>query len=1049
MTDRHGTPDPQDDFVHLHARSWYSFRRGGSSPDALVKQALANGNSAVAITDYMSVAGCVPLQAAARAVGIDAIIGAEINLDGYPLVLLAATNAGYATLNRLISRGFEDPNQTVHLADLRDDHDDLFLLTGGRDGYLRSLLEAGRPQSALEWVKTLSGIAAGRVFVEVSSHQREGEGRVISKLLSLSKTARLPAVISNDVRYATPEDAARYDALILSRHRLTVHDDHPERLWTREAWLKPRADLEQLFFSPQPFLNTLEIARECRVDLIPGRVQSPRAKLPSGTDPDHELERLTRAGIKRRYPPTKWREAITLMERELETIGSLGLAEFFLVVAEVTTAAQTMGIRTAGRGSAASSIVVYALGIAHADPLLFRLRFERFLNPGRFAGGREAPDIDVDVQSERRQELIEWVTQRFAGSTAMAANFNTYAIRGATRDVARMLGWSHEAAGDLTKALPYNARPRSIRRHATAIEAVVGSSPLLDVLQTLVERLDDCPRDLGLHSGGMLLARDSIYQHSAVKRSANGTLQTFLDKRTAEANGLVKLDLLGLLTLDVLQTTVDLLEREGTTVNLERLDLDDPLIYAGIKDGKVIGLFQIESPAQQALLAQLQPERFLDLVAQVALIRPGPIQALSVRPYIRRRNGVERTSYPHPSLEPVLRQTYGLMVFQDQAIETAQVICGMDIEEADRFRKLVSRARDRDDMENMREEFLRRAVKTHHDLSADLASEIFEMIAGFSGYGFPLSHSVAFAITAAHTAYLKTRYPAAFLAAVMQHAPGMYPRLTITEEAKRLGVPVLPASLESSAARFALERKGEQLGIRLPLSAIEGISEETARAILIERQRQTFNNLEDFCQRTRLAANALSALAQSGALDGFGNRRDVLWQIGILGERLPSQASQAQVRLFTAPLVTEDDLAWLEELDENEIVAWDITTTRTSLTTHPMELIRADLQATGVRRLDQIYDGQRCAIAGLVIARQRPETARGFVFLYMEDETGHCQGIIHPELWAALANDLRSRALILSGRVQRLRGWKTMVIETVMPLEVLVARESEMAYFMR
>ncbi len=1039
---------PSGGFAHLHARSWYSFRRGASSPDALVKQALENSDEAVAVTDYMSVAGCVPLQAAARAAGIRAIIGAEVNLEGFPIVMLAASNAGYATINRLISRGFEQPEEQISLNDLRDDHSDVIILTGGRESKLRALLEAGQPHTALEWLKLLSELAPKRVFVEVSSHGREGEVRMVSRLLSLSRTARIPAVVTNDVRYATPHDAARYDALILSRQRLTVHDDHPERIWSRDAWLKPRAELEKLIHGKQLYANALTLARECQVDLIPGKVEVPRANLELGIDANGELERLVRLGIRHRYQASKRLQALELMERELQIIKELDLAEYFLVVHEVVEAARVLKIRTAGRGSAASSMVVYALGIAHADPLQFRLRFERFLNPGRFANGREAPDIDLDVQSERRQELIEWVTRRFTGRTAMSANYNCYAIRGATRDVARLLGWSHDTAGDMTGVLPYSGRPRKIRQYREALEMVIGASPLLEVLLSLTERLDDCPRDLGLHSGGMLLARDSIFNHSAVKRSANGTLQTFLDKRTSEASGLVKLDLLGLLSLDVLQTALGLLEGEGVYLRLEDVDLDDPRIYNSLQDGKVIGLFQIESPAQQALLAQLQPTCFLDLVAQVALIRPGPIQALSVRPYIKRRNGLEKITYPHPSLEPVLKQTYGLMVFQDQAIETAQTLCGMSVDEADRFRKLVSKARDREDMEAMRDEFVRRALETHGDLKPEVAEQVFETIAGFSGYGFPLSHSVAFATTAAHTAFLKALHPAAFLAAVLEHAPGMYPRMTITEEAKRLGVPVLPARLEVSGVRFRLEHQAGRLAIRMPLSAVGGVSEAAARVIVLEREHEPFADLEDFFKRVRLPVNTLNVLAKAEVLKCFGSRRDVLWLLGVLAGR-HTPTNQHQDRLLESALISDDDLAWLEDLNEGEAMTWDLQTTRTSLVSHPMALLRPELEALGVKRLDRIFDGQHCTIAGLVIARQHPETARGFVFLYLEDEFSHCQGIVHPNLWEALRPELRSRALMLTGRVQRLKGWKTMVIESVMPIETLVARESEMAYFVR
>jgi error-prone DNA polymerase len=1034
-------------FVHLHTKSWYSFRRGGSSPDALVQQALLNGQTAVGLTDYMSTAGVIPFQVAARAKGLKSIVGAEVLIEGYPLVMLAASQTGFRQINQMISRGFELGDAGVMLEEIREDSSDVFVLTGGCSGRLWELLATTKPHSALEWVKRLLGVFGQRLFVEVSSHLCEGDARMVGKLLGLARTARVHAVMTNDVGYAVPEDAVRLDALILSRHRLQVQDDHTERPSNREAWLKPQQLLEQIVGIPSLFANTVAIANECFVDLLPERIEIPRARLPENTTADLELEGLARAGIKRRYPLEQHKTALKLMSHELEVIEELGLAEYFLVVHEVIEAARAMRIRTAGRGSAASSIVVYALGIAHADPLKFRLRFERFLNTGRFVNKREAPDIDVDVQSERRQELIEWVTQRFKGQTAMAANINTYGLRNATRDAARLLGWTHDQAGELTRVLPYSGRPRHIRRHTSELEKVAGTSVLLEVLLSLVERLDDCPRDLGLHSGGMLLARDSILNHSAVKRSANGTLQTFLDKRTAEYAGLVKLDLLGLLTLDVLQTAIELLEGLGITVDLEMVDLDDSRIYAGLKDGKVIGLFQVESPAQQALIAQLQPENFLDLVAQVALIRPGPIQAQSVRPYIKRRKGLEKVAYPHSCLEPVLRQTYGVMVFQDQAIETAQVICGMSIDEADKFRKLVSKARDRDDMEAMREVFTSRAKETHADIDHEKANMIFEMVAGFAGYGFPLSHSVAFATTAAHTAYLKALYPAAFLCAVLEHEPGMYPRLTITEEARRLGIVVLPVCLENSGSRFLLEWAGEGLGIRLAFTAIGGLSEAMARVLVAHRQEQAFLSLEDLVRRSKLPKDALFGLARAGALSTFGERRDVLWELGVLENRLAVVLAQAE-GLFQTPVVLSEDLAWLEGLRLEEELEWDLAMTRTS-GVHPLAVLRVGLELAGVRATNRIYDGQRCSVAGLVIARQRPETAGGFLFLLLEDEFGHVQAIVQPELWLLMREVLRARALVVTGKVQRLRGWKTVVVEKAEILETKQALEGEMAYFVR
>ncbi len=1037
-------------FIHLHTKSWYSFRRGGSSPDTLVQQALENGQTAIGLTDYMSTAGVIPFQVAARAKGLKSIIGAEVVIDGYPLVMLAANNAGFRQINQIISRGLEVEERKKRKEESQDswsvllEATDVFVLTGGRSGLLWELLASGKPHSALEWVKRLYSVFGKRLFVEVSSHLCQGDARMVSKLLGLARTARVHAVLTNDVGYAVPEDAVRLDALTLSKHRLQVQDDHSERPSNREAWLKPQPLLEQVVGIPSLFANTVAIAGECHVDLLPERIEIPRARLPENTTADLELEGLARDGIKRRYKPEQHKAALKLMSHELEVIEELGLAEYFLVVHEVIEAARALKIRTAGRGSAASSIVVYALGIAHADPLKFRLRFERFLNTGRFVNKREAPDIDVDVQSERRQELIEWVTQRFAGQTAMAANINTYGLRGATRDAARLLGWTHDQAGELTRVLPYSGRPRNIRRHTNELERVAGQSVLLEVLLSLVERLDDCPRDLGLHSGGMLLARDSILSHSAVKRSANGTLQTFLDKRTAEHAGLVKLDLLGLLTLDVLQTAVELLEAQGMILDLENVDLDDAQIYAGLKDGKVIGLFQVESPAQQALIAQLQPENFLDLVAQVALIRPGPIQAQSVRPYIKRRKGLEKVTYPHSSLEPVLRQTYGVMVFQDQAIETAQTICGMSIDEADKFRKLVSKARDREDMESMREVFTTRAKETHADIDDEKANAVFEMVAGFAGYGFPLSHSVAFATTAAHTAYLKALYPAAFLCAVLEHEPGMYPRLTITQEARRMGIPVLPVNLEESSHRYRLEKVDEALGIRLAFSAVDGISETAARGLVLGKP---YSSLEDLVRRSKLARDALMNLARSDALATFGTRRDVLWELGVLGNRLGLVHSSPEM-LLPIHTVTAEDMAWLEELTIEEALEWDLEVTRTS-GVHPLAPLRPMLEVMGVRRMDKIFDGQRCTVAGLVVARQRPETAKGVVFLLLEDESGHVQAIVKSDTWLEQRQILRSRALLVTGRVQRLRGWKTIMLEEVEVLETAQVREAEMAYFVR
>jgi error-prone DNA polymerase len=1000
----------------------------------LVQAAIANSQSALALTDHMTVAGCVRFQQAARAAGIKAIIGAEVLLESNPIVLLCASNAGYATLCRLLSRA--DQRRTakvdsfVSISDLEDDHTDLFLLTGGRDSFLRSKLELQESHSALEWLKRLNSIMPKRVFVEVSSHRRPSDARIVGRLINLARVAGVPMIASNDVRYATRADLPVYDLLTCVRLGITVHDDHLERPINDEAYLKSESELRELVFEPSAFANTLEIARECSVDLLRDAITPPNAIVPVGETGDTYLERLCRVGLKRRYEPTKIKPALAQLEHELQVIGDLGLSEFFLTVAEVVQFAKSQGIRCSGRGSAASSIVSYLLEISHADPLKHRLVFERFLHYGR----QGTPDIDVDFASSRRQEVIDWITERFAGHTAMTANINTFGLRGAVRDSAKALGWSLEVVNEMTKVLSYYGTPADVAYSRDALESVVGPSTLLEVLLETVVRLDGCPRHLSLHSGGMLLTREPITNFSSTQRSANGTLQVVLDKDDAEAVGLVKLDILGLRTLDVIAGAVDLLEASGISVDVNRLDLEDPRVYDLICRGEVIGLFQVESPGQQQLIAKHQPTSFRDLVAEVALLRPGPIQAEAVHPYVRRRTGLEPITYPHHALEPILESTFGTMIFQDQGLEVAQHFAGMPLDEADRFRKLMSKARDPIQMEAMRDRFVQGSMQTQPDLDLETANKVFDMVRGFTGYGFPRAHSVAFATIAFQTAWLKVYYPAAYLASVMQFEPGMFNRMTLTREAQKSGVPVLPASLEHSGSQFGLEHHQGKLCIRLPLTAVTGVGEDDARAILMERAAQPFTGLEDFVRRVRIGKDVVWALAKANVLEQFGERRNVLWKLGILQNQIQPRLDLPT--LLDLPGIDLDNLPNLELLSELEGAIWDMQSLRTTAASHPMAIIRPNLERAGILRITRANEGIK-TVAGLVIVRQRPMTAKGVVFITLEDESGHCQCIASAELWAVLKRTLQCNALIVTGLIQRRAFWRGLIIHNAVALEAV------------
>jgi error-prone DNA polymerase len=1058
-------------FVHLHVRSWFSFQRGASSPEALVKRALELGQPALALTDFMGVAGVVQFQQAAQKAGIKPIIGAEIvlkhsasdhaALELHPLVFLAASNAGYATLCRFLSRADERKTEkkVAHLewSDLADDHADLFCLTAGRDGFLRSKLEAMELNTALEWVKQLSSLMPGRVFVELVNHRRPGEKRMLGKLAQLARTARVPLVATNDVRFAARDDFALHDLLTCSRLGLTIDEEHDDRPVNDEARLKSLAELQGLIYQPSAFANTLEIARECSVNLLPGEITPPGANLPAGVDPRDHLESLCRAALAVKFSAKKFERpyrlrALNQLDHELDVIAKLELSEFFLVVHEVIAYAKARGIRCAGRGSAANSIVAYLLGITGVDPLEHRLLFERFLHTGR----RGTPDIDVDFQSDRRLEVIAWLEDRFAGHTAMTANVNTYQPRSAVRDAAKVLGWPLETIDRMTKALPYHGRCCAIKDHRMALESVTGPSTLLEVLLEVVTRMDGCPRHLSQHSGGMLLTRDALTDHTPIIRSANGVKTATFAKDDVESMGLVKFDVLGLRSLGVVSRAVELhqlatgeLLLDPTaaphgpgSLEVDDIRLDDPRVFDLICSGGTLALFQVESPGQIALIAKHQPRDFKSLIAQIALLRPGPLQGGMVHPYVRRARGLEPVVFAHHSLEQILDDTYGIILYQEQVLEVAHAFAGLSLEQADEFRRLMSKWRHPGEMSAMKDQFISSAMNTHADLNLEAAEEVFFHVSQFVGYGFPRSHAAAFAKTVYQTAFLKLYFPAAYLAAVMEHHPGMYPRQSFVLEAQRAGVTVLPPSLEHSSLGFSLEMLNQKLAIRLPLEGITGIGTSDAQAILLERLASPFSSLESLWRRVRVGKDVLQALAKAGALETFGPRREIIWQLGVLESQFGQPGLEALD--FETPAV--QDIPDLELLNILETLVWDHTSIQTTTGLHPMALVRSSLTRSGVQPIARAHT-PRVTVSGLVIARQRPPTAKGITFITLEDETGRVQCIVHPGVWERIGSRLKARALVLTGSINRVGSWRGITVENGWPLEMVAGDQTGRSQF--
>jgi error-prone DNA polymerase len=1038
--------------VHLHVHSWYSFLAGASSPQALAQAAAEAGQCALALTDTHTLAGVVQHAKACKAAGIKAVFGATIDVDGFPLVLLCADREGYANLCDLLTLAHADRLQPhLDFEQLQDRTAGLLCLTGDRWGYLATMVRSNHYPQARQFLTKLQTLFPDRLFVELTHHRRPGDGHLIERLTALAGELHLPVVAANGVRHAGRAGYALYDALTCARLGITIADPHPLRPVNDQAYLRSESQMQWLGFSKAALANSDAIAGLCDVDLLPDRVTPPAAHLPPGIEASDYLRDLCCAAMRRKYRSQGERyKADAILARELSVINELELPEFFLVVREVIEAARVRGIRCSGRGSAANSVVAYLLGITGVCPIRHKLLFERFLHTGR----KGMPDIDVDFETHRRQEVISWMAQRFGEEhTAMTANVITFRLRLAVREMAKVLGYPLCLIDRLSKALPH-ASARRVREHRKEIALILGESLLLEILLCLVERFHDgyavCPRHLSLHSGGMILSRAPLRTLSPIQSSANGVRQIQFNKDDVEALGLIKFDVLGLRTLSVVTEAIELLrDGVGKDVDVDDLALDDAKTFELIRAGETMSVFQIESPGQWNLLSRTQPTVFDDLVCQVALFRPGPLQGNMVHPFILRRRGLQKTTYPHPSLERVLKDTHGIILFQEQVLEVAHHFAGLSLTEADEFRRLMSKFRDAGEMEGMRARFVEGAMTKHNGspcpVSAQLANQVFDVIAKFVGYGFCRSHAAAFAHIVYQTAYLKAHHPAAYMAGVLEHKPGFYPLQSVLEEARHCGVRVLPVDIEKSDVKYRLERAGKGYSIRVPLTQVKGLCAESAARIVLERAVEPFRDLESLYQRVRLGKDVWENLVRAGALDAFGTRRKVLWKLGELIRRVgPSGGDQLSLDAggFAA------DLPALKKLSLAEITAWNFQTTDITTGPHPIALHRSYLERLGVtpiRELLTMKPGGRVLAAGSVISRQRPPTAKGMTFVILEDETGRLPTAITPPVYEKVYREVREPGLLVEGMLEgsgpgQIGSYRSVLIQRLWPLGRMVGR---------
>ncbi|MEQ8718439.1 MAG: error-prone DNA polymerase [Acidimicrobiales bacterium] len=1041
-------------YAELHCHSNFSFLDGASDPEELAEEAVRLGLEALALTDHDGLYGVVRFAEAARTHGLPTVFGAELSLGmtepqmgrpdpvGHHLLVLARGPAGYARLARAVSLAQLEGEKGAPrvaldaLADLADG-DPWMVLTGCRKGTVPAALAEAGPSAARRALDELVA-AFGRhnVVVELWDHGHPLDGPRNDALVQIAAAAGVEVVATNNVHYHAPVRRRLATAMAAVRARRSLAEIDGWLPAASGAHLRSGDEQARRFARyPGVVERAAQIGRDLAFDLSLVAPKLPPYPCPAGLDEMAYLRALTEAGGTRRYGPRSdpradgaWRQ----IDHELTVIAQLGFPGYFLVVWDIVEFCRRNDILCQGRGSAANSAVCYALGVTAADAVSLGLLFERFLSPARDG----PPDIDIDIESDRREEVIQYVYERYGRHhTAQVANVITYRARSAVRDAARALGYAPGQQDAFAKNLD---RWTGLASHASTTDgrgAAADTTPaeraVPDEVMALAAEFENGPRHLGIHSGGMVICDRPVIEVCPVEwaRMADRSVLQW-DKDDCAAVGLVKFDLLGLGMLSALHYAIDLIgEHHGRRVDIATLPQED-VVYDMLCRADSIGVFQVESRAQMATLPRLKPRCFYDLVVEVALIRPGPIQGGSVHPYIRRRNGREPVTYLHPLLEGALAKTLGVPLFQEQLMQMAIDVAGFSAAEADQLRQAMGSKRSQARMERLRGRLYKGMAE--RGITGDVAHQIWEKLAAFANFGFPESHSVSFAYLVYASSWIKHHYPAAFCAALLNAQPmGFYSPHTLMADARRHGVEVLPPCVNASADVATLEPAPGSAGgvaVRLGVASVRSVGDELAERIAAGRP---YASMEDLRRRVGVGLPVLESLASAGAFGCFGlERREALWSAGAV-------AQTGEDRL--EGIVTGAEAPTLPGMSPEELALADLSVTGVAVDGHPTRFLREKLDEMGVTVSVDLPDhrGSKVVVAGVVTHRQRPATAGGTTFLNLEDETGLINVVVSKGCWARHRRiALGCPALVVRGRLERNEGVVNVIAERLEPLAV-------------
>jgi error-prone DNA polymerase len=1012
-------------YVPLWCKSNFSFLEGASHPEELVEACTHLGLDALALTDRDGVYGVVEAHAKARELGIRLIIGSELTLDDdSTLTLLAMDREGYANICRLLTRGRRRSPKgecSVTWQEVCEHAAGVIALWGGD----RSLLV--HDVDPVFVAHDLCAAFGDRLYALAARHRRADEPRQEVRLRQRAERFRIPVVAANEVLYHKPARRELQDVVTCIRNGVKLSEAGRLTKPNAEHGLKSPHTFAALFHDdPTAVTRTREIAERCSFSLAELRYRYPSEKLPDGTNSSQWLRRLTFEGARERFRGAAPPPMVRQLDRELGLIDELDYCGYFLTMWEIVRFCREQGILCQGRGSAANSAVCYCLGITAVDPVRMGLLFERFLSRER----AEPPDIDLDIEHERREEVIQFVYRKYGRShAAMVANFIRYRARSAVREVGKALGVAETALDRLSKLMSHYG---GLGAEALAQAGLDPRNPTHDHLLRLASEIQDFPRHLSIHPGGFLLGHEPVSDIVPIENGAMAERTVIQwDKDCLEELGLFKVDLLGLGALHQLHLGFDLLrEHYREAHSMSKIPPGDRDTFDRICEADTVGVFQIESRAQMAMLPRLRPRTYYDLVVEISIVRPGPITGGMVHPYLRRRSGEEPVVYPHACLEPVLEKTLGVPLFQEQVIRLAMVAADYTPGEADQLRRDMAAWRRTGRIDRHRERLVRRM--TAKGIEPEFAERVFEQIRGFGEYGFPESHAASFALIAYATAWMKCYYHDVFSCALLNAQPmGFYAASTIVEDAKRHDVEVRPIDVQHSLWNCTLEphekRRPESppaFAMRMGLRYVKGLSQTHGEGIVEARRPRRFVSVEDFATRTGLNEGAMTRLAETGALSGLvRNRRSAIWAVrGVFRDDEPElsiEPREAQPRF--------------PELDRFETISWDYQSSAHSPRGHPLAPLREQLAARRLpdaKSIGSMGDGRRVRYAGIVICRQRPGTASGVLFMTLEDETGFVNVVTWSKVYEEHAVLIKTSSFLgVTGKLQIQDGVTHLIAE--------------------